>query len=216
MIAIGIIEYSKSDNKPLQMVSFIEYFGEETYAGFKKFPLIHIGKCEKLFNESCNSKPKNVKDLGEYDEKFKIFFIVEHVVIQHSAIKNETKKYVCDTISKFSNAGIVINEAYINNFRHATNCTSPVYPTVPEYFENDFDNECANAILENNKNIDLFDIIYNTIPVDVLEDCSSPYKSLTKYMILNDHEFAVIEADYTLEETYIVQHNINGKNMEDK
>ena len=220
MIGIGMIEYSKKgDANKFQAITFIDYFGEETYAAFKKYPSAYIGKGLSLFKKGLESLPLNKKIKNEilyseeYDRTYKLFFVVEQVIMKYSsAIRLEdVKVFICDSISKFSNAGIVINEAYLNNIIHCTNCSAPVYPTVPEYFENNFDNEHVQDILENNKNNSLYDDICSSF---IDEDISDSYKGLCKYMILNDHEFVVIEADYILDEIYIIQHNVNGKILE--
>lgn len=221
MIGMGMIECNKRGGNKLQIITFIEYLGDETYNGFKKFPNIYINKSLTLFKKGLDiiGLRKGIKEeilSDKYERSYKLFFIMEQVIMKYSSMVglDDHKSFICDSISKFNNAGIIANEVYLNGFINCTNCSTPVYPTVPEYFENEFDNECINTILENNKNIDLYDAIYNAIPTDVLDDCKYPYKGLCKYMILNDHEFAVIEADYVLNEIYIIQHNINGKILE--
>lgn len=221
MLGIGMIEYNKRGGNKLQLVIFINYLDDETYNGFKKFPNIYISKALLLFKEGLDTiglrgsiKEEILSD--KYEKSYKLFFIMEQVIMKYSSTVglDDHKSFICDSISKFNNAGIIVNEVYLNGFINCTNCSTPVYPTVPEYFENEFNNDSINDILENNKNIDLYDAIYNAIPTDVLENCKYPYKGLCKYMILNDHEFVVIEADYVLDEIYIIQHSVNGKILE--
>lgn len=208
MIAIGMMEYQQKHDKMLQMVLCIKYMGNISYIDLKENNDFYINAIRPHIESGFDTLPlkKCIKERisnNNIKHRYKIICVCENSVVQYSTDFNKND-FICDSVSKFTINGLSINEAFINNYISATKCLSPIYPTVLDYYENDLNNEYVRSVLDA-ENLSVFKDITDSVDVDELNDCMYPYKSLTRYLVLNDHEFLVLEADHILKEVYVVQ-----------